>query len=35
LDALKQRGVTLPIDERLLTVMAMNSAIRDEFSGSL
>ncbi len=35
LDALKQRGVTLPIDERLLTVMAMNTAIRDEFSGSL
>src|SRR6476660_7466627 len=35
LEALKQRGVTLPIDERLLTVMAMNTGIRDEFSGSL
>ena len=33
LDALKERGVTLPLDERLLNVMAMNTAISDEFSG--
>lgn len=32
LDALKERGVTLPLGERLLNVMAMNTAISDEFS---
>src|SRR4029453_9262861 len=30
LDALKERGVTLPLDERLLNVVAMNTAISDE-----
>src|SRR6266576_2899969 len=32
LDALKERGVTLPLGERLLNVMAMNTASSDEFS---
>jgi len=32
LDALKERGVTLPLGERLLNVMAMSTAISDEFS---
>ena len=35
LDALKERGLTLPIDQRLLNVMAMNTAISDEFSAGL
>jgi hydroxymethylglutaryl-CoA lyase len=33
LHALQQRGVTLPIDERLSKVLTMNSAIAKEFSG--
>jgi len=32
LHALEERGVTLPIDERLLNVTAMSTAISDEFS---
>jgi hydroxymethylglutaryl-CoA lyase len=32
LDALKERGVTLPFDKRLSDVMAMNTAISDKFS---
>jgi hydroxymethylglutaryl-CoA lyase len=35
LDALKERGVTLPLDKRLSDVMAMNTAISDEFSAGL
>jgi hydroxymethylglutaryl-CoA lyase len=32
LDALKERGVTLPLDKRLSDVVAMNTAISDKFS---
>jgi hydroxymethylglutaryl-CoA lyase len=32
LRALQQRGLTLPVDGRLAEVLAMNAAIRDEFS---
>jgi hypothetical protein len=35
LDALKERGVTLPFDKRLSDVMAMNTAISDKFSAGL
>ena len=35
LDALKERGVTLPFDKRLSNIMAMNTAINDQFSAGL
>jgi hypothetical protein len=34
LRALRERGLTLPVDGRLSKVLAMNGAISDEFSAN-